>query len=800
MWKAFVRSVLVWLGLWGGLGTASLAHASFFDSTPGKLARGHADIDGPTNCTKCHPANKREIDEKKCLDCHKPVADRMAQKSGLHGSQKALGRPCVLCHKEHRGLDADLFGWAALGGQQKFAHDTLSRFPLKGRHAVVECKDCHKQKTQTGRPSFLLAPTDCAPCHTKHPHGDMHGQVAACERCHDEKNWRRVEPLKFDHATDTRFPLEGKHVGTPCNSCHPRTLFRLTNWAADCTPCHKNVHGGSLFGQKKCALCHSAKVEWKTVDFDHANKTRFPLEGPHRKPCASCHTQTATRSPTKNCDSCHKDLHEGRFQKIGECSVCHLSSTWGPEIRFDHGRTRMALLGRHAAVSCRACHRGKTPAEYENFDSLVKLVAAPAKGKKGQQVSIDCLGCHQHQNVHKKQFKSEQCLQCHLKPGEVKQSLDPKNVQERVKIGHGPGTPFPLVDGHAIDGVRIKDCRACHKNDQFRNTPSQCAACHEDRLHKGSLGKDNCQKCHEGARWAATRFDHDKSNYPLVGKHKDARCESCHPNRRYKPTSQNCADAGCHLKDDAHGRSLGLRCEQCHSPTGQVTFDHNDPKAKDRYRLEGKHNAVRCQGCHPSLKYKPTPTVCQDCHADPEAHKNELGLRCQGCHKPTGWKLIHTGHDLFPNRFGGAHDRLVCKECHPKGRVLQGLAQLCIGCHQRDDVHHNSLGPRCGDCHTQQTFAGARFYHDRVGCTLTGVHRVLPCADCHKGGNYVGLSGACVSCHRDDAVRAAALRVTTDGMPPGAANRHDAQISCGSCHNTASFRSSRAGGTESVCR
>ena len=243
VWKAFVRSVLVWLGLWGGLGTASLAHASFFDSTPGKLARGHADIDGPTNCTKCHPANKREIDEKKCLDCHKPVADRMAQKSGLHGSQKALGRPCVLCHKEHRGLDADLFGWAALGGQQKFAHDTLSRFPLKGRHAVVECKDCHKQKTQTGRPSFLLAPTDCAPCHTKHPHGDMHGQVAACERCHDEKNWRRVEPMKFDHATDTRFPLEGKHVGTPCNSCHPRTLFRLTNWAA------------SIQRRRRCRLC-----------------------------------------------------------------------------------------------------------------------------------------------------------------------------------------------------------------------------------------------------------------------------------------------------------------------------------------------------------------------------------------------------------------------------------------------------------------------------------------------------------------------------------------------------------------
>ena len=786
------------LALLCGLLISHPALASFFDSSPGKLARGHAEIDGAANCIKCHPAGRREVDEKKCLDCHKPIAERIAQKIGLHASPKALGRPCVLCHKEHRGLEADLYGWVTMGGQQKFNHDTTTRFPLSGRHSVVECKDCHKQKTATGRPSFLLAPMACVGCH-KSPHGELHEQVANCERCHDAKNWRALDPSKFDHNQDTRFPIETKHAGVPCNSCHPRTMFRLTNWATDCTPCHKNVHGESLFGQKKCTLCHSAKVDWKSIDYDHNHKTRFALEGPHKKPCAACHTATATKSPGRNCDACHKDTHEGRFTKTGECTVCHLSTTWGPELKFEHNKTRFPLLGRHAAVSCRACHRGKTPAEFENFDSIVKSVTV-GKNKKATTVTIDCMGCHQHATVHKKQFTSDQCLQCHQKPGEVKQSIDPKAVNERVKIGHGPGKPFQLIDGHVIDGVRIKDCRACHKNDQYRDTPSMCGSCHEDRLHKGSLGKDTCNNCHEGARWAATKFNHDQSNYPLVGKHKEARCESCHPARRYKPTQMQCSDSGCHLKDDAHQRSLGLRCESCHNPTGQVSFDHNDPKVKDRWHLDGKHSAVRCQGCHPSQKYKPTPTDCQDCHADPEAHKGELGIRCQGCHEPATWKKIHTGHDIFPARFGGAHDRLFCKECHPSGRVLQGLAQLCIGCHQRDDVHHNSLGPRCSDCHTQQTFTGARFYHDRVGCTLTGVHRVLPCSDCHKGGNYTGLSPACIACHRDDAVRAAALRVSTDGLPLGPANRHDAQVGCGGCHNTASFRVSRLVGTDSVCR
>ena len=118
---------------------------------------------------------------------------------------------------------------------------------------------------------------------------------------------------------ESRFGSAGpKHIGVPCNSCHPKSVFRLSNWASDCTPCHKNVHGESLFGQKHCTSCHSAKVEWSSIDFDHNHKTRFALEGPHKKPCVTCHAPTARSSPGKNCESCHKDVHAGRFAKVGE--------------------------------------------------------------------------------------------------------------------------------------------------------------------------------------------------------------------------------------------------------------------------------------------------------------------------------------------------------------------------------------------------------------------------------------------------------------------------------------------------
>ena len=64
---------------------------------------------------------------------------------------------------------------------------------------------------------------------------------------------------------------------------------------------------------------------------------------------------------------------------------------------------------------------------------------------------------------------------------------------------------------------------------------------------------------------------------------------------------------------------------------------------------------------------------------------------------------------------------------------------------------------------------------------LRGIHRTLPCADCHKGGNFAGLSPMCISCHRDDAMRAAGAGNTAVAL-------HAGQTACTHCHNTLSFR------------
>ncbi len=239
-------------------------------------------------------------------------------------------------------------------------------------------------------------------------------------------------------------------------------------------------------------------------------------------------------------------------------------------------------------------------------------------------------------------------------------------------------------------------------------------------------------------------------------------------------------------------------------------FDHQ----KTRFPLQGQHlqmaRSGRCASCHPGDPplLRGTPTACADaaCHLCDDVHRGAAGPRCADCHQAVAFEQpVASSHAASPERLGGAHDRVPCTTCHGDGRrfrgpgrpwrALRGMANLCVACHQRDDIHHNGLGPRCGDCHTQQSFAGARFHHEMVGCALRGVHRVLPCVDCHRAGDYVGLSPLCISCHRDDAMRAAAAGISPE--------LHVQQTACTHCHNTITFRlgaSTRQSPPESVCQ
>jgi hypothetical protein len=788
------------------------ARADFFSTSPGPLSQAHANLDVKDHCTDCH-IDGRKVARDKCVHCHQPIADRQRDGKGVHANPKAQGRPCELCHVEHKGRGKDVMGWGAFGSKEHFDHNAYTTYPLEGKHKDVACNKCHTQKTSTGYLTYLKSPTTCVACH-QNPHGETREPIRKCERCHNAVSWKMLERPQFDHDKDTRYPIEKKHENVICVRCHARggskppsakaphtpnaeglmkLTFRYPAWSFDCMPCHENVHGTSLFGTKACKLCHSAKVDWTRIGFDHNRHTKFPLEGAHEKKatCTSCHKKDDRKPPERACVACHPDKHEGRFAAFKgpgtgaapDCNTCHTANVWKPENKFDHGaRTRFRLTGAHAGADCRECHRGKKPTEWEHLEQLI------VKVPNSKAFTIDCMGCHRHENAHQKQYKNDQCLDCHKTPGTTQIKTGAGNPV--VNDAHGPRGKFPLTEGHK--GV---DCTKCHPGNVFPNAPKECGPkCHPDQLHKGTLG-DKCTSCHTGGKWEARLFNHDKqTKWPLVGNHRDVLCDSCHPRRDFaanRGKSRTCYN--CHKKDDAHDGELGTHCERCHVPDGSILFEHNDPKLSD-WPLEGKHYGVRCGDCHKSIHFKPTPRDCGGCHGEPDVHRGQLGTMCGRCHDDKDWRNIHTQHDVPGIRFAGAHDRVSCYKCHTKGKLLEGTGPLCITCHRNDDVHNNGLGPRCGDCHTQNTWSGARFDHNTVGCNLTGVHRLVPCAQCHVGGNFAALSPSCVSCHRKDAVRG--------DKDPAAPAGHSSLPMCASCHNVNFFKpgGTQAGRRESVCQ
>ncbi len=767
---------LVTLGLLAA-GARAAAADDFFSSSPGALASSHASIDGQDNCNECHDGGRETINSK-CLGCHdhSDLKARIDAGKGFHASSLVKGKDCESCHSDHKGRGYDIMGWKSVkGGMNGFDHD-LTGWKLQGKHAAIDCKDCHKRSNKQGLRVFLGEDRLCGSCHKKdQPHGFERREMLACERCHGESVWK--PPLRkqdFDHndKRDAAMPLEGSHADVSCAKCHPKSLFNLEAKDPDsCGNCHDSPHDDHLFGKRDCGWCHSPTYKaLEKFRFDHDARTKFDL-GAHRKlDCYECHTKKlGEKKPDRTCEGCHvKDnKHGDRFKEFGSppaCAVCHPSTSWKPTA-FNHDKkTRFKLTGRHDEVDCRACHRGKKPDDFERFDAK----------------RVGCMGCHQHKDVHDGQWKDSQCTDCHKGAGQV------ELTKGSVDVYHGPKSRFPLVKAH-----KFVKCTQCHPKDSYKNTPMECGArCHEDSLHKGTLG-EACTPCHSPGLWDAVRFDHtDDTDWPLTGLHKKVvDCDDCHPNKaEYSTTPTDCSAQGCHAKDDAHKGRLGKACDRCHLTTGDNKFNHN---TMSDYPLDGKHLTVRCSDCHPSITFKPRPSDCYGCHPEPAIHKGQYGTFCEQCHATTGFEDIQPLHDVGDFSLKGAHDNLACERCHRDSRPMRGTGNLCLNCHRQDDVHSNSLSPRCGECHSQWSFTPARFDHTTVGCNLTGLHRALPCVDCHKQGNFGALVPTCVGCHRDDAL--------------GKDAAHQAYTTCSNCHNPNSWTVPTPGGgsaygRESVCR
>jgi hypothetical protein len=547
----------------------------------------------------------------------------------------------------------------------------LSPGPLVRSHAKLEgqCSECHVRFDRAGQDGRCLA------CHKdvaqdirarKRLHGKQVQQT--CRSCHvDHRGLDMViAPLDtktFDHAK-TDYLLRGKHVGPECKACHTAGK-KYREAPQDCLSCHlkDDKHKGTL--GKDCANCH-VEQGWQETKFDHS-KTNFPLTGKHiPAKCDSCHKTKVYNDVPSTCVGCHRkeDKHKGRYGE--KCETCHGTKSW-TSISFRHDTdTRYPLRGKHATTKCDSCHTGHL---YRD------------------KLGTDCIDCHRKDDKHKGSL-GVACLNCHVE----------RSWKEVGKFDHDTSS-FPLRGGH------IKaECKSCHTTPVYKDTPSDCLACHrKDDKHEGTLGT-TCGDCHTDRDWKATRFDHSRTRFRLVDGHAvpPLKCDACHRDMRaFRPTARDCLS--CHRKDDKHEGQLGERCDSCHIERGwRITrFDHN----RARFALVGAHVKVECKSCHSTPRYRDAPRDCVGCHRKDDQHKATLGSKCESCHNQRDWRLWSFDHTRQTKyALEGSHAKVSCIACHqkpaPTGRAIAELDRTCNSCHRRDDIHDGAFGTRCDQCHT----------------------------------------------------------------------------------------------------
>ena len=521
-----------------------------------------------------------------------------------------------------------------------------------------------------------------------------------------------------------------------CKQCH----VRFDRKAQDglCMDCHKPVGADvrnktGFHGKSKPQSCRSCHAEHKgregriaTFDqkqFDHT-LTKFELHGKHQKiECAKCHaTEKKFREAAHECNACHKkdDVHKGSLGV--KCESCHSENNWN-EAKFDHATARFALSGKHVDLKCSECHRNT------NYRDTAR----------------NCIGCHQktdEQKGHKGQF-GEKCESCHG-----------TKLWKNTSFSHDADTKYALRGKHSAT-----KCLGCHSAKLYllSRLSQECYACHKkDDKHRESLGKE-CAHCHTERSWKeSAKFDHDKSSFPLFGKHAKTVCKDCHKSAMFKEAPKDCLS--CHTKDDKHKGNLGEKCAECHAESNWKETQGRFKHELTQFVLRNAHGkpTVNCQACHKDLSsFRKTALECFSCHKKDDKHEGQESSKCAKCHDDKSWNVQKYEHGFTRFPLLGKHGTLACAKCHTTGARFKDAKIACVACHLKDDKHKNSLGVLCGQCHNARSWNDWTFDHDaRTKFALDGKHKVAACQLCHINpiGSGYTLSSSCFSCHVKDDV------------------------------------------------
>ncbi|HUL42996.1 MAG TPA: hypothetical protein VLY03_01425 [Bacteroidota bacterium] len=555
-------------------------------------------------CRSCHENLHFTAQSPDCASCHTDV------------HRQELGSNCLQCHTTASWKIADM--------RQK--HQS-TRFPLIGRHTIVDCEACHQQASSY---RYAGTPIECISCHkadfegATSPNHVASGFPVDCKQCHkvEAMNWGG----SFDHNL-TGFPLTGAHRTIICSDCHHNNVF--THMPTDCYSCHaatfasavnpNHVSGGF---SHDCQTCHTT-IAWQPATFNHS-ATAFPLTGAHVSlACQECHVNGNYQLHYTGCYQCHSSNFQsatspdhvgGAFSH--DCTTCHSTNVWQPST-FSHSSTAFPLTGAHTSVTCQSCHvSGNYALHY-----------------------TDCYQCHQadftqtNNPSHVSGNFSHTCTTCHTTTAWQPASFDHST------------TAFPLTGAH----ISVA-CINCHTNNNFQLVYTDCYQCHQSEYqaqtnpnHATNNFSHNCLTCHTTTAWTPSTFDHSTTAFPLTGAHVSQACIACHVGGNYQLVYSGCYT--CHASDyngtsNPNHTAAGIpkTCETCHTTTdwSGATFTHT------WFPMTHGNANSNCSTCHTnSSDY--SVFQCTVCHTQSQTNSDHNGvsgyvwnsINCYQCH-PTG--------------------------------------------------------------------------------------------------------------------------------------------------------------------
>jgi hypothetical protein len=740
-------------------------------------------------CTRCHNqdgfkrAPKFSHDNAKfklvgkhksaqCKSCHEPLVDSKTPKGVWPAPVDVIymqlkGIPhasCVDCHDDAHdgkfGLDCMRChtpeAWRSIRDDVKDTtgfHDKHA-FQLRGRHQAVGCRSCHGPFP--GQPVKFKGTkfARCADCHIDAHVGQLKPEYSVkCEKCHDVNGFI---PVLFDvkmHET-ARFPLEGSHRAVACNLCHKADAKVRERVPA--------AVKRDLLRKSRPLLVSAARLALPDVLADALDES----------PPAGGAPAPASPAASADCIGCHADVHGGQFRRaVGEspkprvpakaCAECHDMSSFA-EHKFKHEDSRFPLTGKHKDIACSDCHvkakaaGGEEVVAYRpmslgcgschadvHVGQLVPGLASAARadnggpddgegGERPRTVPSAC--CAQPLRAGGMANAGTDCAACHGTTSFKPASFD-----------HDKQGAFPLDGKH-----EQVQCVACHqvveaggkKIAQYKPVPTECGACHEDE-HKQTFDdftpptavpqataspatQTRCDSCHAAVGWLPAKFAHERTGFPLEGKHTVTRCNACHGSDTNRAVPATCA--GCH--QDPHAQEFGLMCSACHTtelfsgPAFPV-----DAHRRTSFPLTGRHAALPCDECHVEKRERTFTRAALDCAA---CHQNDAraaslvtvdharapfaGVSCAACHLPARFAPARfPQHEICFPLARGVHAPVRCNACHanlPGARftgTCTGVPLICTTCHehaqQLEDPRHVAVpgyefkNDKCYACH-----------------------------------------------------------------------------------------------------